>query len=185
MDEQPITMTVAPTERLEQSLDRDPASLAFIALAHVRLKEGAAEEALTLCRSGLLHHPHHSTGHLLCGLAFAASGQEEEATREFQEVIHLDPGNRIAVLHLGEAYRKATEDKPGDQPPVRLDHNVEEEPDFEEEVAFFTFSMAEVYESQGFFEKAMAIYERVLTIQSDREDVRKRITRLRRKMGAA
>ncbi len=180
-------LKTGPTEagdRLAKTLEADPAALSFVALAQVRLDEGNAAEALEVCRRGLEHHPNHSTGHLLCGMALEAAGREDEALGEYREVIHLDPGNRIAAQRLGESYRRTT-GKPVESPAIALPDDVEEEIDFGEEIAFFTHSMAEVYESQGFFEKALAIYRRVLTLQPNREDVRERIRTLERKIGVA
>ncbi|NNE08677.1 MAG: tetratricopeptide repeat protein [Gemmatimonadetes bacterium] len=176
--------STSPDERLLADLDRNPASLAFVALAHRRIQTGSVETALDLCERGLRHHPNHSTGHLIYGLALEAASRDSEARDAFQEVVHLDPGNRIAVQHLGKLTRPAVE--PPAAPPVAPSEADEDgELDFEDEVAFFTYSMAEVYEAQGFFEKALTIYQRVLTIQPDRDDVRERMDSVRRKMRPA
>ena len=174
-------------DRLHGDLERNPASLAFVALAHRSVQEGRAEHAVSLCERGLRHHPNHSTGHLIHGLALEASGRDGDAREAFQEAVHLDPGNRIAVQHLGKLTQPAVE-KPAPAKPVVAPPDADQsddEIDFEEEIAFFTYSMAEVYETQGFFEKALDIYERVLTIQPARDDVRDRMDALRRKMSHA
>ncbi|MFH1679645.1 MAG: tetratricopeptide repeat protein [Candidatus Eisenbacteria bacterium] len=177
-------------DRLRTALERDPASLAFVGLAQVLLDRGEPDEAVRICRDGLLHHPNHSTGHLLLGLALDKSGQEDDALRAFREVIDLDPGNRLAKIRLGEAYRKGTPTPPPKAPSTAralpsTEEEEEPEGDLGEEIAFFTFSMAEVYEKQGFFEKALTIYQRVLSLQPGREDVRGRIRELRRRMTVA
>lgn len=182
----------AAAGRLRDALQRDPESLAFVGLAHILHQGGEQDEAILVCREGLSHHPNHSTGHLILGLALEEKGEETEAIRALQEVIDLDPGNRIAVQHIGDAYRRAGESAGADvkktAPPEPKDPVAEAEridPDLGQEIAFFTFSMAEVYEKQGFFEKALAIYQRVLTLQPHRDDVRERIRDLKRKMSAA
>jgi len=176
-------------DRLRTALEKDPGSLAFVGLAHVVLERGEPDEAVRLCRDGLLRHPNHSTGHLLLGLALERSGREEDALGAFRQVIELDPGNRIAKTRLGEARRKGISGSEPKAPPAArpLPATDEEEPegDLGEEIAFFTFSLAEVYEKQGFFERALTIYQRVLTLQPDREDVRGRIRELRRRMALA
>ena len=105
-----------------------------------------------------------------------------------EHVIHLDPGNRTAIQSLGEANRRSGRVSPPEEPsvtqPLREEEEEGEEFHFGEEIAFFTFSMAEVYEQQGFFEKALTIYQRVLTLQPHREDVRERIEKLKRKLSA-
>lgn len=179
----------AAVEGLRRAVADDPASLAFVGLAHVLIGRGEADEAIRVCEEGLRRHPNHSTGHLVLGLAFEKSNRGEDAVRTLQEVLNLDPGNRIAVQRLGEAYRRRKEQAPpakgreSETPPEEGEEAVGV--DLGQEVAFFTFSMAEVYEKQGFFEKALAIYRRVLTLQPAREDVRERIQALKRKMSAA
>jgi len=170
--------------RLSRILEEEPAALALVQLAPSRLEAGEYDEAIELCRNGLVHHPNHSTGHLLYAMALSAAGREEDATRELKEVVHLDPGNRMAIQRLGESYRKAAEAGTVTARPAPHD-DIEEEPDLGEEIAFFTNSMAEVYESQGFFEKALAIYQRVLTLQPQRDDVRIKIRNLDGKIGVA
>lgn len=179
----------AAGERLKRALAGDPSSLAFVGLAHMHLERGEIDEAIRVCEEGLRRHPNHSTGHLVLGLALLRGDREEDAVRELQEVVNLDPGNRIAVQRLGEAYRRRTK-KPGaakrkdsEAGPPEADEAIDV--DLGQEIAFFTFSMAEVYEKQGFFEKALAIYGRVLTFQPGRDDVRERIRDLKRKMSAA
>jgi tetratricopeptide (TPR) repeat protein len=183
-------LTVAPADRLRGVLEKDPASLAFVGLAHLALESGAPEEAARLCRQGLAHHPNHSTGQLVLGLALEKSGADEEALRAFRQVIELDPGNRIAKQRLGEAYRKGIQPPEPEAPPRAPAAPITEEEeageiDLHEEIAFFTYSMAEVYEKQGFFEKALTIYQRVLALKPEREDVRDRIRELKRRMSAA
>ena len=188
MNREPDTGVRGVDRFLREALDQNPASLAFVGLADLRLREGKAEEAVRLCRDGLAHHPNHSTGHLLLALALEKTGAEEEAVRELRTVIDLDPGNRIAAGRLAEAERRRSRrenrakrdrtEEEGGPPPEKPEGNGEE-------IAFFTFSMAEVFEQQGFFEKALLIYDRVLRLQPDRGDVRERIERLKRKLDAA
>ncbi|MBN1825898.1 MAG: tetratricopeptide repeat protein [Candidatus Eisenbacteria bacterium] len=173
---------------LREELDRDPASLAFVGLAHLCIRDGRTDEAIRLCRAGLAHHPNHSTGHLLLAIALEKGDAEEEAIQEFQEVVQLDPGNRIAARRLAEAeHRRSLEEKEKRREENRADGEPPAEGTAEsvEEIAFFTFSMAEVFEQQGFFEKALLIYDRVLRLQPDRPDVQERIERLKRKLSAA
>jgi superkiller protein 3 len=171
-------------DRLQKTLDQEPTALAFVALAHMRLESGDADEAIRLCERGLAGHPNHSTGHLVYGLALKNAGREEEAVTEFREVVNLDPGNRIAIQQLGEAYRRSAGAAGARVRPATPDEP-EEEPKVGDEIAFFTNSMAEVYESQGFFEKALTIYHRLLTLQPHRDDVREKIRNLEHKMGVA
>jgi len=177
---------VAPaSKRLRDLLKGDAASFAFVALAQIHLDQGESDEAIRLCREGIGHHPNHSSGHLVLGLAFEKEERSDEAIREFQEVVNLDPGNRLAVQKLGEAFRRGRKEgaakksgrpaRPGGPGGVDLGR----------EIAFFTFSMAEVYEKQGFFEKALAIYRRVLALQPRREDVVERIRELEEKTSVA
>ncbi|MFH1278348.1 MAG: tetratricopeptide repeat protein [Candidatus Eisenbacteria bacterium] len=176
-------------DRLRKAVADDAGSLSFVALAHVLLERGEPDEAIRICEEGLQRHPNHSTGHLILGLALEGADREEDAVRSLQEVLNLDPGNRIAVKRLGEAYRRRNKKSPpgkkkeSEFPPEEGEEAVEV--DLGQEIAFFTFSMAEVYEKQGFFEKALAIYRRVLTIQPGRDEVRDRIQELKRKMSAA
>lgn len=184
MRQESSSISTETADRLKKTLEQEPTSLAFVAFAHVRLEAGDADEAIRLCERGLAGHPNHSTGHLVYGMALKEAGRDEEAVTEFREVVNLDPGNRIAIQQLGESYRRSAgaagtrvRPAPQDEP--------EEELKVGEEIAFFTNSMAEVYESQGFFEKALTIYHRLLTLQPHRDDVREKIRNLEQKMGVA
>jgi len=192
MTRAPETGGLAAGRFLREALERDPASLAFVGLADLALREDRPEEAIRLCRSGLSHHPNHSTGHLLLALALERAGEEDEAVRELQAVLELDAGNRLAARRLAEAERRRSrregtkrEEESGAGAPDGEEKGPERPVPETGEIAFFTFSMAEVFEQQGFFEKALLIYDRVLRLQPDRGDVRERIERLKRKLDAA
>ena len=182
-----VTAVEAPADRLRTAVESDPSSLAFVALAHLGLGRGDHEGAIRICTEGLEYHPNHSTGRLVLGLALERAGREEEAQLAFRQVLETDPGNRIANQRLGEAFRRgATVPEPQAPPKPRPPPAEEEDAiDLGDEIAFFTISMAEVYEKQGFFERALSIYQRVLSLQPDRAEVRDRIRELKARMSAA
>ena len=129
-------------EHLREALGSDPSSLAFVGLAHISYQDGDHEGAISICREGLNYHPNHSTAHLILGLALAGAGNKRESIRALQEVIKLDPGNRLANRHLGEMRRKKPDKIPEQVTPMPLPDEEPEETHIGDEIAFFTFSMA-------------------------------------------
>lgn len=114
--------------RLEERLQRDPASLAFAQLADLYRKVGRARDAVALCREGLARYPQYLTARLILVKALVADEALEAALAELRTLLTTasqDPQvhrlaadvyrrlGRIdtAVEHLETAVRIAPEDR--------------------------------------------------------------------------
>ena len=173
-------------DRLRQAWDREPGSLAFVPLGENLRRRGDLDEAIRITRTGLGHKPNHSSGHLVLGRCFFDKGEFSEAIREFEEVISLDSKNTLALRLLGLALKaKGWTDDGGPPVATRLDREPEPETAFGPgtrasvedplDIEFFTKTMGEIFERQGFLRKALEVYQRLLAAHPERTDIRERI----------
>lgn len=92
--------------RYEERLAKDPASLAFAALADLYRKAGRIREAIALCRDGLARYPHYTTARLILTKAYAAEGNQEGALAELSEVVAQSPDDIQAHRLLADLHRR-------------------------------------------------------------------------------
>lgn len=100
-------MVEAESPRVQELLDtleRDPASLAFVQLAEQYRRAGRYREAITVCRRGLTLHPDYVGARVALGRALADSGALEPAAEEFQRVLAVAPENLAANRALAEVW---------------------------------------------------------------------------------
>ncbi|MDE2998355.1 MAG: tetratricopeptide repeat protein [Gemmatimonadota bacterium] len=99
---------MAPTTlaKLESVCGRNPASILFARLADELLRLGNVDRAAQICRRGLRYRPFYPAGHLVMGRCHMAAGRLEDARREFQTTLALDPDNPSASWLLGRIERK-------------------------------------------------------------------------------
>ena len=93
---------LAQIDRYKDIMQKDPNSREFLTLAELYRKLGVAEEATKILRDGLTRHPAYVEARLAMARVYLTQGQVEDATREFEEVIHQDTGNFVAYKLLGE-----------------------------------------------------------------------------------
>jgi len=96
-------------EELKRRVEKDPASIAFAALAEEYRRAGNCDEAIRLCRSGLAQHPGYLSAHVTLGRALLDTGQLEDAQDELEQVVRLAPDNLAAVRALAEIRRRRDE----------------------------------------------------------------------------
>jgi predicted Zn-dependent protease len=96
-------------EELRRRVEKDPASIAFAALAEEYRRAGNCDEAIRLCRAGLAQHPGYLSAHVTLGRALLDSGELEEAQEELEHVVHLAPDNIAAARALAEIRRRRDE----------------------------------------------------------------------------
>jgi predicted Zn-dependent protease len=96
-------------EELRRRVEKDPASIAFAALAEEYRRAGNCDEAIRLCRAGLAQHPGYLSAHVTLGRALLDTGQLEEAQNELEQVVHVAPDNLAAVRALAEIRRRRDE----------------------------------------------------------------------------
>jgi chemotaxis protein methyltransferase WspC len=62
--------------------------------------EGRSPEAITLCKSYLIHHPTSAAAYLILGALYQADQQNHQAEQCFQRAIYLEPTSYQALVHL-------------------------------------------------------------------------------------
>jgi tetratricopeptide (TPR) repeat protein len=87
---------------LRKRLDKDPASRLFAQLAEELRKDGDLEEAIRVCREGLLKHPAYPSARMTLGRALLDTGDIAAARTEFEIVLKGAPDNILASRFLGE-----------------------------------------------------------------------------------
>jgi len=132
----------AAIRRYEERLAKDPASLGFALLADLYRKAGRVDDAVAVCRDGLMRHPHYATARLILAKALMSRedftgalaeieailrsspkdvqchrlaaevhrrlGRIDEAVRDLEQAVSLDPGDResralVGLLRAGAA----------------------------------------------------------------------------------
>lgn len=179
--------------RLRDAWDKTPGSLAFVPLAEALRRRGDLDEAITVSRSGLDARPNHSSAHLVLGRCLFDKGDFSEAIREFEEVVSLDPRNALALRMLGLALKgkgwgreEPASDARGDSVGLAMETRARVAvADSVEEIEFFTRTMAEILERQGFHRKALEIYEKLAAGHPERADLRERIASVKAAMERA
>jgi tetratricopeptide (TPR) repeat protein len=87
---------------LRRRVQADPASIAFAQLAEECRRAGAADEAITISRAGLSHHPGYLSARVTLGRALIELGHLDEAEVELSTVVHAAPTNLPAIRGLAE-----------------------------------------------------------------------------------
>jgi tetratricopeptide (TPR) repeat protein len=115
-------------ERYAARVEREPGSRVFAQLADAYRKEGLQEEAIQICREGLITHPTCTSARVVLGRALLEQGSLVEAEAEFRRVLDQAPDNLVALRLLGDLsvrrdepaeartyYERALRLNPGDQ----------------------------------------------------------------------
>jgi tetratricopeptide (TPR) repeat protein len=75
----------------------------FVQRGKVLIVRRQFQEAVKVCRLGLLAHPTYVEGRLVLGMALMALNRHDEVLAEVRVALELDPGNPMAYLLKGEA----------------------------------------------------------------------------------
>jgi tetratricopeptide (TPR) repeat protein len=100
---------VAESSRLEdlrRRVQQDPSSIAFAQLAEECRRAGLFQEAVDVCRAGLLVHPAYSSARVTLGRALLELRSYEDAQHELEQVLRSAPENLAAVRGLADALRR-------------------------------------------------------------------------------
>ncbi len=89
-------------ERHAARLEREPGSRVFAQLADAYRKEGLLEEAIQICREGLITHPTYASARVVLGRALLEQGSLDEAEAEFRRVLDQAPDNLVALRLMGD-----------------------------------------------------------------------------------
>jgi len=91
-------------DELKKKFDENPRRY-FAPLANEFRKTGDAEQAVMICEEFLPQQPGHMSGHIVYGQSLYDLGRLDEAQTVFETALTLDPGNLIALRHLGDIAR--------------------------------------------------------------------------------
>lgn len=103
---------------LRRRIQRDPASVAFAALAEEYRRTGRFDEAIDVCRAGLQRHPSYISAHVTLGRALLETGRNEEARRELEYVLTVAPENLAAIRALADIHGRQGEPQ---KPEIRIE----------------------------------------------------------------
>ena len=80
--------------------------MAFAQLAEELRRNGANDEAVGVCRAGLVHHPDNLTARVTLGRALIELDKLDDAFAELTHVLDAAPGNLPAIRALAEIYQR-------------------------------------------------------------------------------
>ena len=125
MNEREMTTQKRLREALDRLYDREPPqfreylkkyqenpkSRVFAPLAEAYRRQARFDEAIAVCKQGLIHHPDFHVGRITLARCFLDQKNYTEGIQELERVLHSAPENLLAQRLLGEAY-----DAVGDYP---------------------------------------------------------------------
>ena len=96
-------------EELKRRIERDPASIAFAALAEEYRRAGQYEDAIATSQTGLQRHPAYLSARVTLGRSLLELGRYDEARQELQHVLQVAPDNLAAIRGLAEIHHRTGE----------------------------------------------------------------------------
>jgi len=176
---------------LEESLARDSAPRNVMRVAEAYWISGRARDAARLLEPLVHESPNAIAPRLLLGWCYEDCGLAEMSRKSIDIVRSLDPANR----YLRPPSVKA-EPVPADGEVPRESTRGDSEKDAEPEAALtveelrqvppsplYSGTLGQIFESQGFEEKAIEIYREVVRLNPSREDLLARIEALQSRVG--
>ena len=192
-------------EDLERRLGKDPASRAFLELAHLYHDDGRFEDAARTCAEGVRNNPDYLSARVLLGRIYFDMGLLEEAREAMDHVLERAPDNIVArrvvaeiLLERGqnraamEKFKALLAFKPGDEDATRRVEEIERRlglhdlPEADDDAApepaeaLATPTLAEVYIQQGMPHRAIKLYREILCNNPDDAEVRLRLEAVER-----
>jgi tetratricopeptide (TPR) repeat protein len=102
----PDAVLAAAIRRYEERLAKDPTSLGFALLADLYRKAGRIDDAIAMCRDGLVRHPHYATARLILAKALMARQDFAGALTEIDAMLRVTPKDVQCHRLAAEAHRK-------------------------------------------------------------------------------
>jgi tetratricopeptide (TPR) repeat protein len=93
-------------EDLRRRVHQDPASIAFAQLGEELRRAGRQQEAVEICRAGLLIHPAYLSARVTLGRALLELNDLDHAQPELEIVVKQAPANHAAIRGLGDICRR-------------------------------------------------------------------------------
>lgn len=185
-------------ERLRQRMADEPNSTAFVPLAEALRRARRLDEALTVLREGLRHHPDFVPARVTLARIHIERGHPVPATEILEDVLRTDPVNLAAVVLLAKIYLESGQHRraeplisrarqlaPGDPRLNELMALQRPEPDFRHlrgEDSFASAQVAMFCEARGHLERALGIWQQILARYPDHSEILDRIRRLQQEL---
>ena len=179
--------------RLSERLNKDPKSRIFVQLADAYRKSNMIDEAIEILNKGLAFHPNYPLAHLITGKCHFDKRQYEQAKESFDKTLSYDPQNIVALRMLAQtcevtkdedgqikAYQGILAIDPFDAPAKEKLTNLES---LHRKEPLYTIAMAQEYEKQGNFKKALSIYENLSFTTPGDLVLEQKVTELKEKIG--
>jgi tetratricopeptide (TPR) repeat protein len=96
----------AAIRRYEERLEKDPASLGFALLADLYRKAGRVDDAIAVCRDGLIRHPHYATARLILAKALMSRQDFTGALVEIEAILRASPNDVQCHRLASEVHRR-------------------------------------------------------------------------------
>lgn len=187
-------------EQLLRRAESEPRTHTFARLADLYRQAGERERALSVIRGGLRQHPYYLDARLLHARVLLELGSDEAARIEFEHILTLDPENPLACMALGVERVETTAGGSGDAASAddwleTLDE-VWREDEADARTAsragetgaapvpakgIETSTLAGLYANQGLFDRAIAVYEQMLSNHPDNADLIAALADMRRR----
>ncbi|MXW55747.1 MAG: tetratricopeptide repeat protein [Gemmatimonadales bacterium] len=189
-------------EQLLRRAETEPRTHTFARLGDLYRQAGEHERALGVIRDGLREHPYYLDARLLHARVLLELGRDELARIEFEHILMLDPANPLACMALGvervegsgsdgaasaddwlEALENAWRSDGADARPAP-GGGATSAPRVSPQ-SIETSTLAGLYASQGLFDRAIGVYEQMLSRDPDSADVAVALAEMRRRADEA
>lgn len=192
-------------ESLKERYERSSDSRLFAPLADAYRKHGDTAKAIELLEQGIEKYPRYASARVILGKCYYDTGATERARAEFARVLEIDPENMVALKYLGDIslaedrrrdaadfYRRLLAADPTNEEAARALREAEQSAVVKEidladagatrderprELA--TMTLAGIYASQGYYNKALGIYRDVLEREPSNREAREMVEKLR------
>lgn len=195
-----VTGDVDEINRYREILAREPASLVFAALSEAYRKANMLDQAIEVCRKGLHHHPGFVSGRVALARAYVDKGEKGRAVKELEGVILAAPDNLIAQGLLLAVYEESGDwdnlEKtvhrilsvdPQDERARKSWQTLRTRATTDEKAAgggpgeIVTRTLAEIYASQGYYDKAFDIYKKLTVKEPENPGLHERLADLKQR----
>ena len=102
----PEVALAAAIRRYEERMAKDPESLGFALLADLYRKAGRVDDAIAVCRDGLVRHPHYTTARLILAKALVSRQDFAGALAEIEAILRVSPNDVQCHRLAAEAHRR-------------------------------------------------------------------------------
>ena len=195
------TGEVDEINRYQEILARESSSLVFAALSEAYRKRNMLDQAIAVCKKGLHHHPGFVSGRVALARAYVDKGETDRAAKELERVILAAPDNLIAqglLLAIYEENRdwdnlektvhRILSVDPQDEKARKSWQTLHTQPTTNENAAgggcgeIVTQTLAEIYASQGYYDKAFDLYRKLSVREPENPGIHERLADLKQQI---